>query len=138
MFHAWDQPQDESIPEPRRMALGKKFLLRPAGSPWKLFHPQHDVDDNRDLCRAEITALTHQRQSLKPPKREDTIPERTTRGCNTLDMIHNIVDTSVLLFFTPCCSASGVGDKLDNTGVPGTTKTFCLVMSIRPLSTPTS
>lgn len=33
----------------RNMALGKKFLLRPAASPWKLFQPQLDVDDKRDF-----------------------------------------------------------------------------------------
>lgn len=40
---------ETTIPEPRHMALGKKFLLRPAASPWKLFQPQHDVDDKRDF-----------------------------------------------------------------------------------------
>lgn len=37
----------------RHMAFGKKFLLRPAVSPWKLYQPQHDVDDRRDFVEPQ-------------------------------------------------------------------------------------
>lgn len=38
---------ETTISEPRHMAFGKTFLQRPAVSLWKLYQPQHDVDDKR-------------------------------------------------------------------------------------------
>lgn len=93
------------------------------------------VSRQKWFCRDQITDRWH---SKTPTEARGYNFQEDNRGYNTLDMRHNIVNIAALfLFLTPCCSASGVGGKLDISGVAGTIKTFCLEMRTRPLSTPT-